>query len=784
MAAPRYTASKSLSKGRSSYVINFRHPLRKDPKTGQGLKIRRGLGTADVDQADALVAEMNQLLSNESFHSISMQPEAARKYSNIIVEAFYDDIENVAGNNWELRERYLPLPTAEEGYAKVLFVGTTGAGKTSLLRHLIGSDPDKDRFPSTSTAKTTIADTEIIMADAPYRAVVTFFSEASVRTNIHECLVEACLKTKAELDKALVSDGEAEADDSKIVNSLLNHPAQRFRLGYTLGLWNPRISAIDESVNQGDENEDEWNDDDDNLDDADALASEATIPTPTEKAQMQATLEIYVKRIRQMTIAALAALPEALGSIDLKEEDPDIIEELFGDTVWQQEDFSDLVNDIMDEVQKRFDWLTGGNLRKRGSGWPEVWSYESEDRDEFIGKVRQLSSNYAKYFGRLLTPIVEGVRVSGPFAPVFTDTNRKLIFMDGQGLGHTPDSATSVTTHITERFKDVDLILLVDNAKQPMQAAPLSVIRSVAASGYQKKLAIAFTHFDQVKGANLPGFQEKQDHVLASLVNGLNSLSDALGNKTVRAIERNLDQRCFMIGGLDRSLEAATGKKRQTNRDELERLLDFCQDAIEEGLHVEARPIYDPAFLMYALQAATNDFRQRWDALLGLGKLDGVSKEHWTRIWALNRRMADQLDIEYDTLRPVADLLARLNEGTTTFLSKPADWTKTPKNEEEEDAVIDAIKQSVDIELRRLAESRIANAPLKRWQAAFRHSGRGSTFKRAEDIQMLYNIAAPELGTVMTEVAREFLNAVRQIVYTAIEEHEGKIVAEAAVVKR
>ncbi|MFQ4138163.1 hypothetical protein PGN35_017775 [Nodosilinea sp. PGN35] len=783
MAAPRYTASKSLPKGRSSYVINFRHPLRRDAKTGQGLKIRRGLGTSDAVEADALVAEMNALLSDESFHSISMQSEAERKFSNVVTKAFYDDLETPVDNNWELRERYLPLPTSEDGYSRVLFVGTTGAGKTSLLRHLIGSDPDKDRFPSTSTAKTTIADTEIVVADAPYRSVVTFFSEASVRTNIHECVVEACLKAKAELDKAITSDGEAEADDSKIVNSLLNHPAQRFRLGYTLGLWNPRISQAS-SGDEWSDDEDEWNDDDSTAEDSDALENEGVMPTLAEKAQMQAALEDYVKRIRQITISALDELPEALGGIDLQEEDPDIIEELFGDIVRQRDDVSDLINDIMDEVQKRFDYLTGGTLRKRGSGWPEVWTYENEDRDEFIAKVRLLSSNFAKYFGRLLTPIVEGVRVSGPFAPVFADTDRKLVFMDGQGLGHTPDSASSVTTHITERFKDVDLILLVDNAKQPMQAAPLSVIRSVAASGYQKKLAIAFTHFDQVKGANLPGFNEKKDHVLASLVNGLNSLSDALGNKTVRAIERNLDQRCFMIGGLDRSLEAAISKKRQTNRDELERLLDYCQDAIEEGLYVEARPIYDPAFLMYALQSATNDFRQRWDALLGLGKLDGVSKEHWTRIWALNRRMAEQIDIEYDSLRPVADLLARLNEGTTTFLSKPADWTKPPKNDEEEDAVIDAIKQSVDLELRKLSQSRIADEPLKRWRDAFKHSGRGSTFKRAEDIQMLYSVAAPELGTVMTEVAREFLNEVRQIVYTAIEENGGKIVAEGAVVSR
>jgi energy-coupling factor transporter ATP-binding protein EcfA2 len=783
MSSPRYTASKTLPKGRSSYVINFRHPLRKDPKTGQGLKVRRGLGTTDAADADALVAEMNQLLSNESFHSISMKPEAARKFSNIIVNAFYDDLENVAGNNWDLRERYLPLPTAEEGYAKVLFVGTTGAGKTSLLRHLIGSDPDKDRFPSTSTAKTTIADTEIIMADAPYRAVVTFFSEASVLTNIRECLVEACLKTKAELDKALVGDGKAEADDSKIVNSLLNHPAQRFRLGYTLGLWNPRLSALDNSASEEAEEEDEWNDDDDSLDDADGLDSEATIPTLVEKAQIQATLESYVRRIRQMTVTALEVLTEALGGIDLEEEDPDIIEELFGDTVLQQEDFSDLTNDIMDEVQKRFDWLTGGSLRKRGSGWPEVWSYENEDRDEFIAKVRLLSSNYAKYFGRLLTPIVEGVRVSGPFAPVFANTDRKLIFMDGQGLGHTPDSATSVTTHITERFKDVDLILLVDSAKHPMQAAPLSVIRSVAASGYQKKLAIAFTHFDQVKGANLLGSTEKRAHVLASLVNGLKSLSDALGNKTVRSIERNLDERCFMIGGLNRSLEAV--KKKPKNTSELERLLDFCQNAIkEDSLDVEAHPIYDPASLMFALQAATDNFRHRWDALLGLGKLDGVSKEHWTRIWALNRRLADRLEIEYSSLKPVADLLTLLTEGSNNFLSHPTGWTKKPKTEEEEDAAINSIKQTVNEKLFYLSKSRIADEPLKRWQDAFRHSGRGSTFKRAEDIQMLYSIAAPELGTVMTEVAREFLNEMRQIVYTAIDENGGKMDAGAEVINK
>ena len=53
------------------------------------------------------------------------------------------------------------------------------------------------------------------------------------------------------------------------------------------------------------------------------------------------------------------------------------------------------------------------------------------------------------------------------------------------------------------------MILLVDNAQQPMQAAPLALLRTVGSSGFSKKIAIAFTHFGQVKGANLSSFDQK-----------------------------------------------------------------------------------------------------------------------------------------------------------------------------------------------------------------------------------------------------------------------------------
>jgi len=740
--------------------MSFRHPLRKDPRGKQGRKVRRGLGTADDARAQLLVDQMNVLLGDSSWHSIAKRAEAERRFDPIVVRAFYDDIESTPHNSWAIRNEALPLPTAADGYTQVMMVGTTGAGKTSLLRHLIGSHPERDRFPSTSASRTTISDIEVITSEEPpYRAVVTFFNEWTVHTNIHECVADACA--------ALWDD----LPDDRLAERLLTHRDLRFRLGYIIGSWRQTAASAAEADNGWDYDEDESS-----TDAADELADGAQ-PTAADLERMHETLRSFLARVRDLAADAKQRL-EADLNVDLNTlsgADKEPAQDLFEDIVQSLPDFDDLVNDIMDEIRLRFGGLATGTLRTHSGGWPQSWHYETTDRTDFVRAVRRFSSNYAPAFGTLLTPLVDGIRIEGLFFPTFTDRRPRLVLLDGEGLGHVGDPAAGVASRIAKRFGAVDVILLVDSAKAPMLEAPASVLRAIAASGYQNKLAIAFTHFDLVRGqANLPTFAAQRAHVLSSVHQKLASLKDVVGQPAVRAMERELDGRCFMLGFLDRALT----EKNRGPVGEVLRLLDFCESAIEPVTPAEACPVYDTAGLVLAIQAAASDFHSRWDAILGFRRSGNIRTAHWAEVKALNRRVV--LDIEgseYKDLRPVADFVARLSESITKFLDKSIRWKPALPADAEADEALARVQRAVFARLHEFVEARLLRIPRQQWMEAFEYRGRGSTRDRAKLIQTIYDASAPIPGPALDPHSEKFLREVRLLVHEAIGEGDGELVS-------
>ena len=264
---------------------------------------------------------------------------------------------------------------------------------------------------------------------------------------------------------------------------------------------------------------------------------------------------------------------------------------------------------------------------------------------------------------------------------------------------------------------------------------------------------------------------------MASVTNGLTNLKDVLGNPLVRAIERAIDDQCFMLGAIDQ----ASNRLPAGVKAELGRMIDFFDCAIKPAAAPAARPVYNPDGLMIAMQAAAQGFRRPWAGRLGLGSHENAYKEHWTRIKALNRRIAGEFGNEYDTLRPVADLLARLSEEVSRYLDYPFSWEPRDPDDEAMDAALSEIRQQVYTELHSLAERRLVQNHLTDWRNAYDRRGKGSTLDRALGINSIYANGAPVVSTVMTATTAEFVHEMRLLVHRAILENGGRLQAQTEV---
>ncbi len=451
------------------------------------------------------------------------------------------------------------------------------------------------------------------------------------------------------------------------------------------------------------------------------------------------------------------------------------MQELVEEELQNKDEFHSLVGDILDEVESRFECITSGELIRSRDGWPTGWTCTSDDREGFIRAVNRFSSNYAPHFGRLLTPLVEGIRVHGPFAPTWYDDEApRVVLMDGQGIGHTADSTTSVSTAITKRFQIPDVIVLVDNAAQPMQAAPVSVLRTLITSGHESKLLVAFTHFDEVKGDNLIGPKAQKEHVVGSFFNAVQAIGKATGREAEHALKRlNPDRLVFLA-----NIQSQLPEKARLTRNELSRLLDAIQASIQPRVTVEHRPVYDVATLVLAIQKATQEFHDRWKGIFGMGSRSSVVPEHWTRIKALTKRVGIFKQDEYDSLRPIADLILRLQERISAFLSEPLEWRPAlPKDGADHVRLqaVDAIRRAANKRLHDLSRRRMIDEQLSGWVEAYGLKGTGSTRVRAKELVGLYESAAPVPNEMPGPDANEFLFELRELVAESVEDGGGEL---------
>jgi hypothetical protein len=703
-----YSASLSRTQGRNTWAVIFRHPKRTDPTTGkEGLRVRQSLKTDDETEAATLRDQMNTLLASPQLWDLGAREQALALFDARVVDIFFYKLEGGETDFLALREGVIALPSSQtSNYRSALFLGTTGAGKTTLLRQIMGTDPAKERFPSTSTAKTTVHETEVVLQEGLFSAVVTFFPMEDVREHLKECVSAAVLAAYR---------SESDADQMR---RLLTHVNQRFRFNYVLG--NGPVKDTSDF-------------DDDGNGDIDAESGDLLKRTNSVLSSALASVQEIAARYGE-------SLRTELNATD--EKDQRVIDELFEEELDNRtrddETFQQVVDAVMDEIEERFALLPGGKLQKTKVGWPLTWTWETGDRDAFIGAISRFASNYAPLFGTLLTPLVNGVRVAGPFYPSWSNDKPKLVLLDGEGLGHTPRSMSTISTALSKRIDMVDAVILVDNATQPMLAAPVAAMKDLVSSGNSAKLIFAFTHFDKVSGDNLPNPSARSQHVLASAENVLSAIGEDLGPFAERALRARLKTSRVFLADLDRKLDVESKDGKRT-ASQLGKLLEMIDRIVERPKPVDSRPIYDRMNLVLAVRDAAVAFNTGWRR-----RLEGADKEPWQRVKALSRRFATGIADHYDTLHPVADLKRELQQRLYVLLQNPVGWDGPEPSDDDKQSIFDAIAEDLSRRLLDLAARRVKSDRLPEWRNAYDESGPRSTFRRAKLIaERVYDVAAP-----------------------------------------
>lgn len=646
---------------------------------------------------------------------------------------------------YEKRGKIIPIPT--DDYTKVMLLGTTGAGKTTLLRQLIGTDPDKEKFPSTSPSRTTIHDIEIITGEFDiYSAVVTFITEKETRLLIEECVKDAVISYIAS------------KNEDEMMQRFLTHKDNRFRLSYIIGKIQTARNEMEDELFYEDDFE------------------ESSIPF-AQSEEIQEKLKKYKKKLIEISNSTHKKVGEFL-NVDIQQaanEEKETVIELIEDTLQGGTDefnneYNYFITELLYDIRQKIELINNGKTYKNEE-WFDYWTYETSNRIDFIKTINQFSSNYAASYGKLLTPLVSGVRVKGAFKAKNDTEYRKLVLIDGEGLGHTRETSTSLSGNITNKFKNVDAIILVDTAQQPMLAAPAAALKNIVNYAVEDKLILAFTHFDQVKGDNLRTTKDKKSFTLNSIENVLDEIGNDISKEAKRELKQVIDENTVFLWNIQQK------ELHKFTKSELRKLTGLILKKTNSIDFENQSVAFDSSFLEKHILKAISEFHKKWDGYLGLYFHPEYKKQHWATIKAFTKRLGVFHWEEYNHLKPISDLAEILNQNMRLFIDnsiieplKPLDkdlitWTKRK------------ILSETSQKIRSFVASEISYKRTDDWETAYEHSGVGSSKYRAIDIKNIYNDASlnPREDIPLMQL-NSFVEKIKEIIKISIEQNDCKLI--------
>lgn len=716
MADRIYTARLVTNPGRPGFLVEYRHPGVPD-RQGYGKKVTRGLNTRDEAEANAILVDLNAILADKNLHELAARKLARARFCSKAVEVFYGVYEKDRTEASRL-ERVVPLAQTANSVPVVALLGNTSVGKTTLLRHLMGTDLTSERFPATSGNRTTLFPFEVIVEDGRFRAAVSFRTE----TEVEQLLQQTCLKAAM---KCLDGSG-----DEVILRELFEPTEEGLRLKYLLG--HPKAGGESRIDN---------------------LASE------------------WIARIRTIAAAAENSVNAVLrdAAKNTGNESKGVLREFIEDEAEDSPGMGELVSEILEELRERSKLLVQGNVERTATNWPKVWSFEAatNERASFIKEIKRFTGNARDEFGNLVTPLVGEVRISGPFFPTYGEKD-PLVLCDTVGFGHYASTAGDLQEEYTALCENSDCILIVESAKTSFSSASLhQALEAATTSGYSHKLVVAFTHMDALEGDDVIDFSEQQEKALLGLRSAIDEhVAKKLSREAARQLTSHLSNNVFFFSNLNQP----------ANNEVQEELLRFRRHLARvkpPTKPVAAFPSYDFAYFVPFVITAIERFRHRWAALLGVRPHSGIDALPWQAPKAISRRYAEGWMDGYPH-RPVSSLHAVLRQEIARFLDEPKSWPGAAPSDSVKQVVLDTIKAELSKPLLDLCSLTVRSGAKAQWIAAWEFRGINSTIRRRSAIESIFGQHLPYFR-LDNGVSVNFIDTVRRLVEDAIDRARDKL---------
>ncbi len=712
-----------------NWNTSFHHPICRDGSIGK--KIHRSLKVSDETEARELQRQLDELLALAETPSLPTRSHAIaqQKYAPVVIDAFFDCIAPEPVDYLGLRERAMQLPAkiGERGpVPRILVVGATAVGKSRFIQHLLQTT--HYNFPRRGAGRTTVEDTEIIVDDVDFSAVITLFSENEVREIVKENVLEACAFAYRENE-----------DKGKIASKLLVDKDKRFRFNFVLGDWTNDTDPAPEDDDEIDGEEQESD-----LDgDADVSALRWT------------KLKSCISPVRSMTELAVEAARRDLEPTS--EQDERVIEEYWLQHYMDKDRLDALVEEIVEELGRRLCAATDQ------ASWPAVHRIrDTAEKAEFFRRLRPFYQNNRKMFGALVTPLVQGIRVRGRFAPAFWAAPNlpRWVVLDGQGVGHEQGGSMkinrTVPPELAKKFSDADVICLVDRAVPAMTGDAPILLENLIARGHQDRLALIFTHFEDVAAPDL-GTAGRKAKVLEGLSNAIQAISSLPKAQRI-LLERTAESKSHFLARLDQ-----TEIRSKSVQEELKRLCDQFRRAGEIALP-RIRPSFNEYQIATVVQREIESYRKDWSE-------PELASYHWKIMEALTNWIGHAYADGYPkrNLYPGQDLSQRLMSAISVELESPAGWHPwKPESADDESRILNAVRSKVGDRIDTYCSDALVRDPRTGfWLPAYENiSGYGTKVIRARAIARILE----DRAQLPNEGLGRFTKDIWQIVESTIAE--------------